>query len=51
MNDPDRVPRFARPFVVLFIAAIVASALCVWEPWPLTSFRLFSHVRTDQQAS
>lgn len=29
---------------------MVASALFVWEPWPFTSFRLFSHVRTDQQA-
>jgi hypothetical protein len=49
MTEPDRVPRFARPFVIVFIVAIIASAVCVWEPWPLTSFRLFSHVRTDQQ--
>jgi hypothetical protein len=51
MLEPDRVPRFARPFVALLIAAMVASAVFLWEPWPLTSFRLFSHVRTDEQSS
>jgi hypothetical protein len=51
MHEPDRVPRFARPFVALLIAAMVASAVFVWEPWPLTSFRLFSHVRVDEQTS
>jgi hypothetical protein len=38
MAEPDRVPRLARPFVALLIAAMVASAVFVWEPWPLTSF-------------
>lgn len=28
---------------------MVASALFVWEPWPFTSFRLFSHLRADAQ--
>jgi hypothetical protein len=51
MAEPDRVPRFARPFVALLIAAMVASAVFVWEPWPLTSFRLFSHVRVDEQTA
>lgn len=51
MPEPDRVPRFACPFVVLLIAAMVASAVFLWEPWPLTSFRLFSHVRTDEQSA
>jgi hypothetical protein len=49
MAEPDRVPRLARPFVALLIAAMVASAVFVWEPWPLTSFRLFSHLRFDEQ--
>jgi hypothetical protein len=51
MAEPDRVPRLARPFVALLIAAMVASALFVWEPWPLTSFRLFSHLRADEQTA
>lgn len=28
-----------------------ATAIFVWEPWPLTSFRLFSHVRADEQSA
>jgi hypothetical protein len=51
MPEPDRVPRLARPFVALLIATMVASAIFVWEPWPLTSFRLFSHLRVDEQTT
>lgn len=51
MPPPDRVPRFARPFVAVLITAMLASALFVWEPWPLSSFRLFSHLRYDEQTS
>ena len=47
----SEVPRLARPFVAVLIAAMVASAIFVWEPWPLTSFRLFSHVRDDEQTA
>ena len=49
MPAPDRVPRFARPLVLSLIVAMCAAAVFVWEPWPLTSFRLFSHLRTDEQ--
>ncbi len=28
---------------------MLAAAIFVWEPWPITSFRLFSHLRQDQQ--
>ncbi len=49
MPEPDRVPRLARPFVALLVAALITSAVLVWEPWPLTSFRLFSHARADEQ--
>ncbi|MDQ5833599.1 MAG: hypothetical protein M3550_11170 [Actinomycetota bacterium] len=49
MTRPDEVPRLARPFVALLVAAMVASAVFLFEPWPLTSFRLFSHLRTDAQ--
>ena len=51
MTDPDRLPRLARPFVVILLAAMVATAVFAWEPWPLTSFRLFSTVRVDEQTS
>jgi hypothetical protein len=47
----SEVPRLARPFVALLVLAMVASAIFVWEPWPLTSFRLFSHVRHDEQTA
>lgn len=30
---------------------MVACALFAWEPWPLTSFRLFSTVRSAEQQS
>lgn len=55
MTDPTSnsasAPRLARPFVALLIAAMIASAVFVLEPWPLTSFRLFSHLRYDQQSA
>lgn len=51
MVQADKVPRLARPFVALLAAAMVASAVFVFEPWPLTSFRLFSHLRTDAQTA
>jgi hypothetical protein len=35
--------------VLLFLTAMLAAALFTWEPWPITSFRLFSHLRRDQQ--
>jgi hypothetical protein len=28
---------------------MVAAAVFTWEPWPITSFRLFSHLREDHQ--
>lgn len=30
---------------------MAACAIFVWEPWPLTSFRLFSHLRDDPQVA
>jgi len=47
----DRVPRLSRAFVLILLTCMIASALFVWEPWPFTSFRLFSHVRTDEQTA
>ena len=51
VTEPDAVPRYARPAVLALLALMVASALFVWEPWPFTSFRLFSHLRYDEQSS
>jgi hypothetical protein len=51
MAPPDQVPRLARPFVVVLIVAMFACAIFAWEPWPLTSFRLFSNLRVDHQAA
>ena len=48
---PDRVPRFARPFVAVLLTAMIATAIFAWEPWPLTSFRLFSTLRIDEQSA
>ncbi len=51
MQGPDRVPRLARPFVAGFLVLMVCAALFVWEPWPFTSFRLFSQLRLDEQTA
>ena len=51
MERRDQVPRGARPFVAVFLGLMIASALFVWEPWPLTSFRLFSQLRIDEQTA
>lgn len=42
-------PRFARPFVAAFLLAFVVCALATIEAWPLTAWRLFSHLRTQDQ--
>jgi hypothetical protein len=44
-------PRLARPFVAVFLAAIVICAVATIEAWPLTGWRLFSHLRTDEQSA
>jgi hypothetical protein len=49
MNETASAPRLARPFVAVVLALMAASALFLWEPWPFTSFRLFSHLRYDEQ--
>jgi hypothetical protein len=44
-----RPPRFARPFVVVFLCALIACATASVEAWPFTAWRLFSTLRTDEQ--
>jgi hypothetical protein len=51
MDREDQVPRGARPFVAAFIALMIAAAVFVWEPWPFTSYRLFSQLRVDEQTA
>jgi hypothetical protein len=50
MSDA-RAPRFARLFVAVFLAAFVICALATVEAWPLTGWRLFSHLRSDEQTA
>lgn len=47
----DSVPRHAKPVVWVVIAVMFASAIFAWEPWPFTSFRLFSQLRIDHQTA
>ena len=41
-------PRFARPFVALFLTALVACPLAGINPWPFSNWQLFSRLRSDQ---
>lgn len=47
--DAQKSPLRARIVLSGIVVLMVASAAFVWEPWPFTSFRLFSHLRTDEQ--
>jgi hypothetical protein len=49
MFTPERVPRWARWYVWSFLAAFVVCGVVGIEAWPLTGFRLFSHLRHQQQ--
>jgi hypothetical protein len=56
MTDPaeieeDGPPGWARPFVAVFLAAFLAAGLFGIEAWPLTGWRLFSHVRSPDAVS
>jgi hypothetical protein len=47
-SDPPGAPsRRVRWFVRAFLAAFVLSAVAGIEAWPLTGWRLFSHLRTE----
>jgi hypothetical protein len=43
-------PRYARPFVLLFLATLVVCAAAGLNLWPFSSWELFSRLRTDQAA-
>ena len=42
-------PRYARPFVVVFLATLIVCALGGFNLWPYSSWELFSRLRTDQE--
>jgi hypothetical protein len=44
-----RVPSWTRVFVFGYLAAVVICGVFVIEAWPLTGFRLFSHLRYPRQ--
>jgi hypothetical protein len=44
-------PWFARPFVVAVPRRPFGVSAVTVEAWPLTSWRLFSHLRHDEQSS
>jgi hypothetical protein len=47
----DRPPGWARWFAGLFLGAFVVCALAGIEAWPLTGWRLFSHLRHEHQTT
>ena len=42
----DGPPRWARPFVYVFLAVLLATTALGAEQWPFTAWKLFSGVRT-----
>jgi len=42
-------PRYARPFVAVFLAALVVCALVPLNFWPFSNWELFSRLRRDEQ--
>lgn len=51
LPDSATVPRYARAFVALFLAALVVCAVASVNAWPFSSWRLFSRLRSDRQTS
>ncbi|MDQ6751042.1 MAG: hypothetical protein M3Z33_09860 [Actinomycetota bacterium] len=47
---PERASPFARAFVAVYLIAFLACGAFAVEAWPLTGWRLFSHLRHAQRA-
>jgi hypothetical protein len=45
----DAAPRWARWFVTLFLVSFILCGAVEVEAWPLTVWRLFSHLRHEHQ--
>jgi hypothetical protein len=43
------VPRYARPFVVVFLTTLAVCAVAAVNLWPFSNWELFSRLRTDRQ--
>jgi hypothetical protein len=41
----DAAPRYARPFVAVFVGLVVACALAPLNLWPFSNWELFSRLR------
>jgi hypothetical protein len=50
-SEDEGTPRWAAWFVGLFLSAFVICAVGGIEAWPLTGWRLFSHLRYEHQTS
>jgi hypothetical protein len=50
-SDSADAPRYARPFVAVFLGTMVVCAVASVNAWPFSSWRLFSSLRTDRQLS
>ncbi|MGQ0670326.1 MAG: hypothetical protein ACT4PO_11740 [Actinomycetota bacterium] len=50
-GDEAQPPRWVRRSVPAFLAAFVVCGLAGIEAWPLSGFRLFSHLRYEHQVS
>lgn len=48
-DDHDQLPRPARAFIRFFLVLIVLVGITGTEIWPLTSFHLFSAIRTERR--
>src|SRR5690349_9781754 len=42
-------PRYARPFVVAFVAMLAVCTFAPFNLWPFSNWELFSRLRTDRQ--
>jgi hypothetical protein len=50
-QEAERVPRWTRWFVWSFLGAFIACGVAGIEAWPLTGWRLFSHLRHEHAVS
>jgi len=50
-SSPDPVPRWARWYAGVFLAAFLVCGVIGIEAWPLTGWRLFADARSARQTS
>jgi hypothetical protein len=50
MRSPA-APRYARPFVAVFLTAIVLCGLAAVNAWPFSNWELFSRLRSDRMTA